>query len=325
MRRDAAGGPGPRPRAIRRILRICLLLAAAPASAQAPVQESACEDVQPGPPAHAAEAACSFLLDNDIPAGPAERARILVNRGVARTLTGAIDGAGADFDAAVALDPANLHARSNRAAMAVGRGDHEAALADLDAVIAANPDFPLAQLSRARVRRALGDRDGARSDLDAAIEAAPMLFEHYALRGDLRREEADVGGAMADYEAALRRQPVNAYVRTNRAVLLFHIGARRQAAEEIERALDEAPPGDPWPLAASAGLALLAGDIGRAEAELAAALERAPRDAMALHLRAILRARLGDGQGSRADAAAARAGQPDIAQAAEIVFGLGPP
>ncbi|HWT08522.1 MAG TPA: tetratricopeptide repeat protein [Roseomonas sp.] len=307
---------------MRRILPLLLLAAACPAAAQRLPQETACEAPAPGPPAHAAEAACSFLLDNDIPASPAQRARVLVDRAFARSLTGAIEGARADLDAAVRLDPANLLARSNRASVAYGRGHHAAALADLDIVIAADPDFPLARLSRARVRRALGDREGADSDLDAAIAAMPMLPEPYALRGDLRRESADPGGAMADYEDALRRQPVNAHVRTNRAVLLFHFGAPHQAAAEIERALDEAPPGDPWPLAASGGLALLAGDTGRAEAELAAALDRSPRDAMALQLRAILRARLGDAEGSATDAAAARARQPDIGHQASIIFGL---
>lgn len=323
MRRGAAGGARLRPRPLG--LALGLLLAASPAAGQRPPRLAACEDSQPGPAAHAAEAACSELLADEGGADPARRSALFASRAFTRILTGALDGARSDLDEAVALDPGNLVARVNRAAIAAGRGDLVAARDDLDAVIKTRPDFPRAHLARARVRRALGESAGARADLDAEIAARPLDFEAFALRGDLRRDEADVAGALEDYAAALERRPAFAQVRTSRAILFFHLGERRRAAEEIERALDEAAPGEASPLVASAGLALVAGDLPRAETELAAALDRAPREPMALHLRAILRARRGDAAGSAADSATAAALRPAIAAEAATVYGLDPP
>jgi Flp pilus assembly protein TadD len=74
----------------------------------------------------------------------------------------------------------------------------------------------------------------------------------------------------------------------------------------------EAEADDGWPVAMHAGVLLLDGDLQAAEEALAEALRREPRNAYAIRLRAVLRARRGNPIGAAWDIAYARRISPWI-------------
>lgn len=276
------------------VLAAVLLAGAAAAQPRLP-QDAACEAVMPPAPLAPALEACSWILEHAGRTGAA-RAEDFVRRGFVRAMMGDAVGALADSSAALTLDPGNRAARDNRASMRAALGDLVGARADLDLLIAAAPAHPRALRQRAIVLLRLGLRAEARADLEAAIAESRADEVALMLRGDPRREEADAAGALEDYAAALAIHPGNAAVRARLAMLLFHLGQRDRAAAEIAAAQDLARPGDPFPFAAAAGLALLMGDAAQAAAA-----------------------------GGAADAAAARAIHPATAEEAERLYGLALP
>jgi tetratricopeptide (TPR) repeat protein len=94
-------------------------------------------------------------------------------RGLAREASGDLDGAIADFDAALAIDPAYGVAYVNRGRARVGKGDVRGAVQDWDRALALNPTAREARLNRGGARLMLGDAQGAVEDLERAVQDSP--------------------------------------------------------------------------------------------------------------------------------------------------------
>lgn len=116
---------------------------------------------------------------------------------------GDAEGALASYSAALAVDPAFVVARANRAVLLYSRGRVAEAVDDLDHAIAADDD-PALRVSRAIAFQDLGAHDRALADLDVAVDAFgtdnPELFYR---RGVSRHALGDVEGARADWRAHL--------------------------------------------------------------------------------------------------------------------------
>ena len=131
--------------------------------------------------------------------------------------------------------------------------------------------------------------------LAGLLIAAPALADPAALlaRGNAWRALDEFGAALRDYDLALREAPGRADILAERALTLHRLGEIEAARAALANAIAASGPRDPAPFTARAGLAALAGQDAAATEDLAEALRRAPDDARALGLRALLEARRG--------------------------------
>jgi tetratricopeptide (TPR) repeat protein len=133
--------------------------------------------------------------------------------------------------------------------------------------------------------------------LALCLIAGPALADPAALlaRGNAWRALDEFGAALRDYDQALREAPDRADILAERALTLHRLGELETARATLANAIADAGPREPLPYTARAGLALLARQDEAAAADLAEALKRAPGDARALGLLALLQARRGAG------------------------------
>ncbi len=180
------------------------------------------------------------------------------------------------------LDAGARHLEIAERAMMTGRGDSlrsalEEAVAQFTRALGVAPGDAIALTGRGRAQRLAGDRDAATADLDHAIAADPEWGAAWYERGLVR---------LSRFHEALDA------VREGGAAARAAADELRVAAGADLRRAAEAPPevGRAWlPIHARAALAFLAGDFGRARADLDLVLDQHPFLDDALVLRAMLR------------------------------------
>src|SRR3954447_10826520 len=157
-------------------------------------------------------------VDRDAPDGPMAAAPgdagALLARGAARRDAGDLDGAIADLDRAIELEPRLVAALNDRGVARFARGDLAGAVADFDRVLALEPRHAEAYLNRGVARHVRGDIAAAIADLHRALELRPGWAEAYYNRGVARLADGDPAGAIVDLDEALRIDPrhVSAYI-----------------------------------------------------------------------------------------------------------------
>ena len=141
------------------------------------------------------------------------------DRGIVRYARGDVDGAIADYSTAIGLRPEYADAYENRGIARQAKADLEGAVADYTAALSLRPTYARAYYSRANVRMARGDTEGAFGDYTAALDLDPRFAEAYNNRAGARRARGDLDGAIADYTRALelvrRDSPEGAMIREN--------------------------------------------------------------------------------------------------------------
>lgn len=152
------------------------------------------------------------------------------DRGTARHMKGDRDGAIADFDRAIAIDPGNADASSNRCIARTRKGDIDGAIRDLDHVLILNPRTPKAFYNRGCLRSEKGDHDGAIADYDEAIGIEPRFANAFINRGNSRFAKGDFDGAIADSSQAIAISPGDTVAFANR-------GAARIAKGDLDGAI----------------------------------------------------------------------------------------
>ncbi len=223
----------------------------------------------------------------------------LIQRGILAGARGHHDGARADFDRALALDPGNGRALALRALTREQQGEPEGALADLDAAVAASPNDAVILTYRGSVRRHQAMLEEARADFTAAIEADPRRALAWMMRGEITEEHDE---ALGDLDRALLLEPrIGAFWRERgwrRMLLRDYAGA----IADFTRAIELDPDGDAQAWAHRANARLRNGDERGALDDAERALELQPLDWRPLVLRAYARARRGDVRGALEDA-----------------------
>src|SRR6266511_3282184 len=99
----------------------------------------------------------------------------LVNRGIEKAKNGDLDGAIADFDRAIKLNPKDDAPYYNRAQARRLKKDAAGAIADYTRAIELKPDYARAYYNRAMAKQAKGDKAGAEADFKTAEKLDPEL------------------------------------------------------------------------------------------------------------------------------------------------------
>jgi tetratricopeptide (TPR) repeat protein len=164
-------------------------------------------------------------------------ARDYCNRGIARQKKGDLDGALADYNRAIKLDPHDATAYDNRGLAKMAKGDLDGALADYDRAVQISPRNFKIRASRGLVRQRKGDLDGALADYDMAIKFYRNYQFAYSARASVKIAKHDLDGALADCNRAIELNPKDAAAYDNRALIETAKGNRDAAAADFNRAI----------------------------------------------------------------------------------------
>lgn len=107
------------------------------------------------------------------------------------------------WDHVLHLDPDNVIAYMNRGTAREAAGDLDGAFADYVAAIERNPNYGDPYFGRGNVRRARGDLDGALADYEMMIRLRPHDPMGYVNRGAVRHLKGELDAAAADYRRTL--------------------------------------------------------------------------------------------------------------------------
>jgi tetratricopeptide (TPR) repeat protein len=131
----------------------------------------------------------------------------LVNRGIEKAKGGDLDGAIADFDNAIKLNPKDDAPYYNRAQARRLKKDVAGAIADYTRAIDRGSTNPAAYNNRGNARAGNNDSDGAIADYTRAIELKPDYARAYYNRAVAKQEKRDTTGAESDFKSAQKLDP----------------------------------------------------------------------------------------------------------------------
>ncbi|MBX3511656.1 MAG: tetratricopeptide repeat protein [Hyphomonadaceae bacterium] len=271
----------------------------ADAAVEAPVQQSACTTWLEG-------AALS----------EAERSAALSHRASARLRAGAITPALRDFEAAIAADPANIHAVLGRASILVDSGQLDAAEPLVRQALQSGEYAERAHFLQGLIAFQRGDRAGAIAAYDAALAVAPRFAAALANRARARAQGGDYAAAITDYDAALAVEPNLSAALAGRCWARIAVGAEDALPRADADAAVDADPNNFEGLLCRGLLQLRAEEWEGARLSYDAALALQPGNPTALFGRGVARRRGGDRDGSD-DMNQARDFSPNIARTFE--------
>jgi tetratricopeptide (TPR) repeat protein len=119
--------------------------------------------------------------------------------------------------------------------------DYDGAIADLDEAIRLQPGVSLYWRHRGLIRAFKGDYDRALADLDEAIRLDPAAADGYNKRAQVRTRKKDYDGTLADSEDAIRREPRNGDHYGQRANAWFAKGQFDKAWDDLNKAVQLNP------------------------------------------------------------------------------------
>lgn len=214
-----------------------------------------------------------------------KRSADFVTRGSARADKEDWEGAIADLDQALSLDPGDLNALDLRAYVWSRKGEPKKAIADFNAAIRQKPSCW--RLSgRAEIWFELGEIDESIADFSEAIRLDPRSQRAYYNRGLIREKNGDLDGAIADYNESIRLDPTVETVYYDR-------GNARSAKSDLDGAIadyTEAIRRNPQYCLAYNNRGLVwkdKGDPDRAMSDFAEAIRVDPKNALAYHNRGV--------------------------------------
>jgi len=198
---------------------------------------------------------------------------------------GEADAAERDYDRAVALNPADPFAWSDRGNLCHNAGEWERALEDLNRAIELDPGYAYSWRGRGSARAELGDLDGAMTDLDEAVRLQPGNAWAYTARAKVHEKRGDLRKAIAELDTAVRLDSDYPWAVHRRAVLLDQLAQPEEALAGF-RAAAALRPKDAYYLGELARFLEKAGNQDEAGQMFDAAVAAEPDDSWALAARA---------------------------------------
>ena len=227
-----------------------------------------------------------------------------------RQTRGDLDGAVANYDKAIALDPASWVAHINRGNALRLKTDPKGAIAEYDIALGLKPDLNAALRGRATARQMQGDLRGAVADASAALRIDPHDAEALLTRGTAFRLLGDADKALADYEEATLAAPDQAGAWLDRGALLMERGSLAAAIESFDKTIALNPRSNPEAYNNRGAAQSQNGDFVRAAADLDTALRLGPSHEGVYGNRGFVRLALGDFAGAAADFSALASRDP---------------
>jgi tetratricopeptide (TPR) repeat protein len=125
--------------------------------------------------------------------------------GVAKASEGDVNGAIAEFNRLIQVNPKDEIAYYNRALLEANKGDFDVAIADFNHAIQLKPTFARAYNDRGSVKAAAKrDLAGAIADFNLAIQLSPQFVQAYINLGSAKANAGDFDSAIAAFNYAVR-------------------------------------------------------------------------------------------------------------------------
>ncbi len=163
------------------------------------------------------------------------------NRGQAFDKLKQYDKAIADYDMAIAVDPASDEALNNRGVTYQKMGMIDKALGDFNAALGLNPSFYQAYNNRAYAFGLTGDFDKAIADYDHALALNPSYFQAYNNRGLLYDRMGMSEKAIEDFNRTIALNPSSERAYFNLGILYGKMGKYDNALVNFDAALSLRP------------------------------------------------------------------------------------
>ena len=163
------------------------------------------------------------------------------SRGSAKSNIGDIEGAITDLDRAIEIDAGHIGAYVSRAISRQNKGDHQGAIADWDRALDLKPDDGGWYVNRGMVKEIIGDIDGAITDFSRAAEVEPDYEVAYIARAYNRSKQGDYEGAIADYDRVIELWPDDVAAFSDRGSAKSHTGDYEGAIADYNHAIELRP------------------------------------------------------------------------------------
>ncbi len=166
------------------------------------------------------------------------------NAGNALRAKGDEDGALAEYNLALMIDPNFADALNNRGSTYKTRGQVDLAVADFSRAIESEPKHRVAYLNRGFLWRELGEAERERADFDRAIEFADSDERRaaaYSARAVTRQTAKDTDGALQDAKRSTELAPKHAEAWSEQGHVLLNARRPAEAAVSYRRALELTP------------------------------------------------------------------------------------
>jgi tetratricopeptide (TPR) repeat protein len=164
------------------------------------------------------------------------------SRGADRYEQGDTDGAIADYNEAIRLNPQFAMAYNNRGYAYQAEGDYTQAIADYTRSIdLGNPELHIPYNNRGNAYDLIGDFDQAIADYNEAVRLNPGYADPYYNRALARHNRGVFDGVLDDYTTAIRLKPDYAFAYNNRGNVRIDLGDLQGAVDDYTEAIRLAP------------------------------------------------------------------------------------
>ncbi|PSB42302.1 tetratricopeptide repeat-containing S1 family peptidase [Chamaesiphon polymorphus] len=214
-------------------------------------------------------------------------------------------GALVDYNRAIQIDANAADAYNNRGILKNYKlNDTQGALTDYNRAIQIDPNHAFAYYNRGNLKTdKLNDTQGALADFDRAIQINPNYAPTYNNRGNLKTDKLnDTQGALADFDRAIQINPNHAFAFKNRGKLKYAQKNFQGALADFNRAIQIDPNYVDAYSSRGALKFITLKDFQGALADFDRAIQLDSNKALFYHLRGILKThKLKDPQGALAD------------------------